>query len=202
MEEAKNGKRRRILIGTVVVVILFLLPAGSLFYLQSGLNYRTKIMAGLGDFGKIGDFNLLNQNGTPVSPETLSGRVSVVNFLPGNTVADRAICERFGKLQQGFDETSGVVFLSFIATDSIPGLLQIAKDLGINDHEQHFLLGASALEWQRLATDAFQMKNPGSQVALVDSNLTIRNYYDLNSNQEMGRLVEHIALIIPKQNRR
>jgi hypothetical protein len=202
MEESKAAKRKRIVIGTAVVAILFLLPAGSWFYLQSGLNYRTKALTELGDFGKIKDFGLRNQNGLSVIPATLRGRISVVNFLSDDRAASKAACERIGKLHQSFDEIGGVVFLSFIPADTSTNLLQLAASLGITGHKQHFLIGATAPEWQRLANDVFRMENPGSGVVLVDSSLTIRNYYDLHSNQEMGRLVEHIALIVPKQNRR
>ena len=201
-QEVKVDKRRKIVIGTMVVVVLFILPAGSWFYLQSGLNYRNKTLSELGDVGKITDFTLLNQNGLTVSAESMRGRISVVNFLQDDVTASRAVNERISKLHESFDKTDDVVFLTFIPTDNSSTLLQMASELGIKDHKQHFLLGAPAPEWQRLVSDVFRVENPGSGVALVDTSLSIRNYYDVNSNKDMGRLVEHIALIVPKQNRR
>ncbi|MFQ5446505.1 MAG: hypothetical protein ACE5FF_06190 [Saprospiraceae bacterium] len=202
MEETRSAKRRRIVIGTLVVIILFILPAGSWFYLQSGLNHRTKALAELGDFGKITTFNLPYQGGLLAVPDDLRGKVSVVNFLSGDSKADQLACERIGKVHKSFDETDGVVFLSFIPADSSANLLQLATTLGIEDYKQQFLIGVQKPEWQRLASEVFKMENPASDVALADTSLTVRNYYDIHNNTSMGRLVEHIALIVPKQNRR
>jgi hypothetical protein len=137
-----------------------------------------------------------------VSPEAISGRVSVINFLPADKQQAMALTGRLAKIHQSFNETEDVVFLSFIEADSTVKLLDLATDLGIYDHNQWFLIETTVSERQRIANEVFRIPDVEIGVALVDTSLTIRKYYDINSNEQMGRLVEHIALIIPKQKRR
>ena len=36
---------------------------------------------------------------------------------------------------------------------------------------------------------------------LIDNELTIRNYYNINEEASMNRLVEHLAIILPRERR-
>ena len=202
MEEQKMNRTKRILISILVVAILFVLPAGSWFYLQRGLDYHKKSKAELQDLGKAGDFQLKNQKNIVISPEMIRGKVSVINFLPEDREAGKALTRRIAKLHHSFDDTEDVIFLSFMPADSSSQLLDIANSLGIVDDKQWFLIGAEKSEWERLAKEVYKISNPETGVALVDTSLTIRKYYDINVNTDMGRLVEHIAMTIPQQKRR
>ncbi len=195
-------RSKRIAISVLVVVILFVLPGGSWLYLQRGLDYRKASLAELQDLGKTGDFQLKNQKNLMISPEMLRGRVSVVNFLPEDKETGKSLSERIAKIHQSFDDTEDVIFLSFMPADSSAQLLDIANSMGIKDDKQWFLIGTENSEWQRLAKEVYKIPNPENGVALVDTSMTIRKYYDINVNQDMGRLVEHISIVIPEQKRR
>ncbi len=195
-------RSKRIAISVLVVVILFVLPGGSWLYLQRGLDYRKASLAELQDLGKTGDFQLKNQKNLMISPEMLRGRVSVVNFLPEDKETGKSLSERIAKIHQSFDDTEDVIFLSFMPADSSAQLLDIANSMGIKDDKQWFLIGTENSEWQRLAKEVYKIPNPENGVALVDTSMTIRKYYDINVNQDMGRLVEHISIVIPQQKRR
>ena len=82
--QAPEKKKNVFLISGLVFLVLFVLPLGSIYFLNSGLQYRKTSVSELSDLGKVGDFNLNNQNNLPVSPAMLRGRVAVVNFFSEN----------------------------------------------------------------------------------------------------------------------
>jgi len=202
MEEQKTNKKRRVVVSVLVIAILFVLPAGSWFYLQQGLDYHKKSRAELQDLGKAGQFELKNQKNLMVSPQMVRGKVSVVHFLPEEQAAGKALTDRMAKVHESFDDTQDVLFFSFIQTDSSSQLLDMAQSLGIKDGDQWYLIGTEKNEWERLAREVYKIPDPASGVALVDTSMTIRKYYDINVDKDMGRLVEHIAIVIPQQKRR
>ncbi len=186
----------------VVYSVLFLLPFGSLYYLYMGRTHSRTAVAELEQLGKVSGFRFINQQNDTITPEGLHGKVTVVNFLPSDLDAAKLLAGRIRKVHQSFDETDDVIFLSFIVTDTSKTLLQTATRLGIEDHKQWYLLGTSSEEWSRLYKDTYHLPNPETGVAMADTSLTIRKLYDINDNVQMGRMVEHIAKVIPKQKRR
>ena len=182
--------------------VLFLLPIGSLYYLYMGRTHSRTAVAELEKLGTVAGFELKNQQSQPISPASLHGKVTVVNFLPKDLTAAKPLADRIAKVHQSFDETDDVIFLSFIEEDSTQTLLQMAGKLGIEDHLQWYLLGTTAAEWNRLSKEVYHLPNPELGVAIADTSLTIRKLYDINNNQQMGRMVEHIAKVVPKQKRR
>lgn len=196
------NKSKRTIITILVMVILFVLPAGSWLYLRRGLDYRKESMAELSDLGKVSGFQLKNQRNLLVTPEKIRSKVSVVHFLSADFEKNKEHTDRIAKVHQSFNDTEDVLFLSFVPADSTTKMLDLAISMGITDDKQWYLIGTDEAEWQRLANDVYKIPNPENDVVLVDTSLTIRKYYDINQNKDMGRLVEHIAIVIPEQKRR
>ncbi len=186
----------------MMFAVLFLLPFGSLYYLYMGRAHSRTAKAELEELGKVAGFELKNQLNEIITPEGLHGKVTVVDFLPKDLGAAKVMADRIGKVHQSFDDTEDVILLSFIEIDSTRTLLQAATQLGIEDHKQWYLLGVSDQEWQHLAKDVYHLPDPLTGVAMADTSLVIRKLYDINNNVQMGRMVEHIAKVIPKQNRK
>lgn len=182
--------------------VLFLLPIGSLYYLYMGRTHSRKAVAELEQLGQVTGFELKNQLSQPISPAGLHGKVTVVQFLPKDLALAKPLADRMAKVHQSFDETDDVLFLSFIQADSAETLLQTATKLGIEDHKQWYLMGTTAEEWDRLSAQVYHLPNLETGVAMADTSLHIRKLYDINDNQQMGRMVEHIAKVIPKQKRK
>jgi AhpC/TSA family len=182
--------------------VLFLLPIGSVVYLYMGRAHSRTAVAELESLGQVTGFQLKNQQNEPISPESLHGKVTVVNFLPKDISQAKPLADRIEKVHQSFDDTDDVIFLTFIESDTSMTLLQTATQLGIGDHKQWYLLGTSSDEWQHLSADVYHLPNPLTTVAMADTSLTIRKLYEINNNQQMGRMVEHIAKVVPKQKRR
>ncbi len=182
------------------LVILFVLPALSLYFLNSGKNYRLQALSELKEAGKVESFKLKNQRGLEVTPHMLHGKVSVACLLPENPDSAAFYSERLSIIHESYDDTKDVVFLSFINTPDSTKLLETATRLGIKDHDQWWLLRSEDSETARRL---YHFPKEGNlQVALADTSLTVRNHYNIYDNRQMGRLVEHIALIIPAQPRR
>ncbi len=184
--------------------VLFILPIGSLFYLYKGRTHSRTAVAELEQLGQVesASFNLKNQDNQPISPKGLHGKVTVINFLPKDLTSAKLLADRIGKVHQSFDETDDVIFLSFIESDTSQTLLQMATKLGIEDHKQWYLLGTSSEEWSHLSMDVYHLPNAENGVAMADTSLNVRKLYDINDNKQMGRMIEHIAKVVPKQKRR
>lgn len=201
MEEKENSSRNPVK-AILIFVVLFVLPAGALYFLNAGKNFREDYLKDLSDMGKVTEFNLPNQDNLPINPDVLKGKVSIVNFLDDNPIEAKEKVGRISKLHESFDDTDDVVFLTFFPTDSTKSTRDEAARLGITDNQQWYLIGAEKDQMEKLARESFKLKDPFSNVALVDTTLTVRNQYDINKNDEMGRLVVHISMIVPKQKKR
>lgn len=202
MEEKAKRTPQQVFMSIMVIALLFLFPALSWYYLQTGLNHRKKALSELNELGKVGPFQLKNQSNLIISNEGLKRKVTIVNFIPANKTIARNLTDRIAKVHQSFNEVDDVIFLSFTPADTSVQLIDMARELAIEDHKQWYLLGTTPEEWQRLATEAYKLPKVENSVALVDTSGTIRNYYDVNINQEMGKLVEQTVLILPKQKGR
>src|SRR5690606_25183071 len=141
MEKQTPEKKKNVfLISSLVFIVLFVLPLGSIYFLNSGLQYHKDSVAELGDLGKMGTFNIKNQLNSDVTEEVLKGRVAVVNFFSANDSTAKNQADRIAKIQQVYTGVEDVVFLSFIQSDSSMNLLSMANNLGIGDRKQWYLL--------------------------------------------------------------
>ena len=200
MEKQNNKKVNAWKILTFL--ILFVLPLGSVVFLTKGRTHRRTAISELKDKGGVAEFQAHSLHDEMVSSDFFHGKVAVVNFLSANNEKAKKQADRIAMLHQSFDDTKDVLFLSFISMDSSINLIQKANKLGIKDHEQWFLLGTEEKEWRHYSHDVFKIENPENGLVLLDTSLTIRHYYDIFSDPEMGRLVEHITVVIPQQKRR
>lgn len=204
MAEQEKKTWKRYLFTAIVFTVLFIFPAIAWFALQAGLDHNRAAKSELKeDLGKVGTFQIKDQDNQLLSPQSIRGKVCVVQFLPSDPAQALPLADRIAKVYQSYDGVDDVAFLSIMPADSAKTLLETAKALGIKDPGQWHLLGTNGQdEWRQLAASVYKMPNPGSSVVLIDTSMTIRHYYDIHSNPEMGRLVEHIALLMPKQMRR
>ena len=204
MENQPEEKKKKnvLLISGLVFIVLFILPLGSIYFLTSGKNYRMSSLSELEDKGKVGSFQLKNQNNLTITPDVLKGRVAVAHFLSANDSTARYQADRISKVHQSYNTTEDVLFLSFVQTEEGESLIDIASQLGVSDHKQWYLLSTNNSDWKDLPATLFKINDAEKDVVLVDTSMTIRRHYNIQNNAEMGRLVEQIAIVIPKQPRR
>lgn len=198
----------------ILVFFIVFMPLGSWYYLQSGFNYHKKLMSDLKDYGKIPEFNLLTQNGDSLNSNDLHGKIMIVNFYAENKPSTALTTDYARKILSQFKNRTDLIFLFHslnpeMQHDSL--LKAVAEKENLLNHQVYFLSG-DEVETAELFTLGYKIPMPEKKAAgqlpeecpffvLIDTNLTIRNYYDVNDKTSMDRLVEHLAIILPREKK-
>ena len=205
-EEKRITGVRRILQALALLLFLVVLPLGSWFYLRNGLDYRKKALEELGEHGTIPPFELPTYKRDTLSREQLEGKLVVASFID---FSDEEQTRRTGaylnKLHEQFDERPDLLFLQHVL--NVPGTDRIHSfelQHRLNDQDQCLFLISEGGDMEKRVrrlysmpvTDAAAPLN--TQLVLADTTLTIRRYYDLREEQQIKRMVEHIAIILPR----
>ncbi len=172
-----------------IILILFLLPFVSWYYLQSGLNWRKaaqEVMHGTTPFPTV-DYN--NGKGLTFSSELLEEHVSLVCFISCTNGEEQMTV--LHELYEQFKDTNkaNFILLDSCQTDTISSGDVVKKNWYRLPCSDSLTLCASLLnEWPE-----------GKTFALVDRNKVIRSYYSIATKDEKRILVEHMALLLPRE---
>jgi hypothetical protein len=173
-----------------IVLILFLLPFVSWYYLQSGLDWRKKaqeIMSGTKPFPSS---DYMARDGRMLTADSLDNHVSLVCFLPCSADASEQM-DVLTEIYDQFKETNKAIY---ILLDTCQSSLNTMAD-------------ARRKNWYVLpCTDSTSLCSsiltdwPDDRVfALVDRKGVIRSYYGIGSKDEKRILVEHMSLLLPRE---
>ncbi|MEL6865637.1 MAG: hypothetical protein AAFP19_14515 [Bacteroidota bacterium] len=223
MTESKE-KKAPFLQTIVLTMMIVVLPLGSWYYLQMGFNYYKDAMSELHEYGPLPNFALLNQMGDTIQEEQLKGKVAVISFVPSEAAARKKQLEITSALFDQFDVRDDIIFLLHESKDyalSADQLIREARENQLSDSEQLFWLSTDQSTMLDLLGNGYKMPNMAAQrekgspyplqadpdpqpgnypyIILVDTNLMIRNYYDYRDDQSVKRLIEHLALIMPRR---
>jgi hypothetical protein len=200
------AKKRRLswvqITGLLMFTIIF--PLVSWYYLQQGYNYRLQSLQELQDLGKVTNYQAINQKGDTLQSDNLRGNVLVAGFYPQEEELRTLMKERLTILHDQFDKRNDVRFLVHVPAGSGSPEM-VADELEIEDPEQWQVLAVSFSDWKQFAKTAYHWPldsltntyDPGL-LALTDTAGVVKNYYHLQENAEMGRLVEHITIVMPR----
>lgn len=172
-----------------VILILFLLPFVSWYYLQSGLNWRKaaqEIMHGKTPFPIVAYHNA---NGQKFSTDLLEEHVSIVSFVPCVEGS-----EQMTVLTEIYDQFKDTEKANFIQLDSCTKTIELVMDA---TKKNWFVLPCN--DSLGLCTTLMKEWQPGTSFALVDRNGVIRSYYSISTKEEKRILVEHMALLLPRE---
>jgi len=222
MEE--NKKKKRSLTDLIqmlaLTAMLVILPLGSWYYLQTGFNYHQDMMAQLKNYGEIPAFALHTQEGTQLSKEDLSGKLVVAAFFSNESAYKDSLFVGIKKIHKQFNEREDVYFLLHHLDSLSPAQLEeLAQRHQLKDKDQCFLLSGNPEQMQALlkgygipqlplATDtsAYEVKHSGASPVLdypflvfADTSSVIRNYYEVDKGKAIFRLVEHLAIKLPRE---
>ena len=188
-----NTKNKNYFALIALFLMLIVLPAGSWFYLNDGAKYRISAMEELQDFGQLSQEDIGEQN--------LQGSLVIAGFVSSNE-------EDFGntiqKLSDQFSDRQRVFFTLFNADSNSGSLEAYAKKYMLKNNPQVLLQNTPQESVEALAKNTFKLpleegltleENP--YLVLLDTTLTIRNYYDMRELTEMKNLVRHITRILP-----
>lgn len=190
----------------MLMLLLAITPIGTYFWMREGVDYRTERLAELQDYGAVGNFKAIDAQGAPFDTAGISGKMALVAFLPENKVEAKKLMERVEmvekQMEEQLDQRKDMLFL-FYTTEN--DLMNTAKELMAQENDKFVFVTVNSAEMARLKKETYHIatateigvesKNP---LTLVDLSSRIRHYYDPMRNEDMGKLVEHMAMILPQ----
>lgn len=210
--EKKKPTGKIILQYFLLFLFLIVLPAGSWYYLHKGLDYHKTAMEELKDYGQIPAFSLMNYDSSELNRENVAGNIVIAYFFSmQNEELSELFGERISKIHQQFDERKDVSFLFHVvdSAETAGAITSFAERYALIDREQCYFLSGDPAAMEMHARQGYKLPleegislgdNP--YLILADTAMTIRNYYDLRNEGEIRRLIEHIALILPRRKSR
>jgi hypothetical protein len=201
MARQQNKTIRLIFVTVVLLFMLVVLPLGSWYYLQNGLDYRISTMSELKQYGLLPDLSYRTLDGKNLTTADLRGKVTVTNVLDWHnpTLAD-AYGTYLQRLHEQFNERADVYFL--IHTPDTTKARAFAQQYGLQDSTQCFFLSGTPTEIAALPTNYHLSADAlKTHFTLIDTKTMVRKHYDVRDEQQVKRLVEHLALLIPLQKK-
>lgn len=207
MEQNKPSKAKRIITNIVLVFMLIIFPAMSWFYLDRGADFYRGMMADLGNYGEMPQFNLKNTSGDLIDEKKFDKKLSVINFA--SPIEDKEGYEGMKRVYDQFKDNSEVLFATMDSgkLDSISFGSQILEQ-GINPDKWSFLYGEDSII-QDLKTNQFTMNDSLQQLVgnidralvLVDTNNIIRNYFLSTDSIQTNRMITIMSVLMPRDEK-
>lgn len=194
--------------------MLVLLPLGSWLYMKKGYNYQKEAMSELRNYGQLSPFLAQDFFQRKIGSDELDGKLVLLNYYNSTKAADSRM-EMIEKLHEQFDDRTGVYFVN---VGMSPGN-KIEEQYALLDTNQVFFIPATDRPCFFLGQDILMPTNAGvsyqdsltfqpieastlpdfNYYVLLDTKGNIRNYYKADEPERMKRLVEHIALTMPRK---
>lgn len=195
-ESAKKKKIHWKVVG-MLFLILIILPAGSWYYLTKGYNYRKELLEDLKEpIGEVPNYQLMTADGKPFDFSSIKDNTAIIQFLGQDALQKDFLWQRMIKLHEQFDDRNDIKFISHIPNANLSTLPK--------DTAQWKVVTGTEMELDRIARENYKTEWKegesvvnNSRLILLDS-AQIRNYYDANVPFEMGRLLEHVTIVMPR----
>jgi hypothetical protein len=208
-EPKQNSKLIRILRNIIFGSILILAPAMSWYYLSKGMEWRKKADSELLDYGAIKEAFAIYPDGT--RENLLKSKVCVIHFFgehaeltPVNsTILDTAedLVDQFGFKPRNDRDDFRMVMIEENASSEFRSKVQKMP----NSELANWVWTGGMGGWTTVMKNSFDYYCESNNIkpypecyALADTSGRIRRFYNAEDPQEIGRMVEHIALILPK----
>lgn len=219
--EGTSTKNKIQVLGILIILIGF--PLLSWYYLKSGYDYQMDARSELKDYGKIPAFSFKDLDGSDYSNNSLGDTLSVFSFLGKEENINEEIFKVMGKLNTQFGDNRNLKLL-LVALDEKEfqpsGLDDLFQKYKL-DSRQHFMLSSpngSIQNWLgqkiKVPTQWIEKENEAAEIIfesnasgtlsdypffiLMDRKQMIRNFYHVDQVNEVKRMVEHIALLLPR----
>jgi hypothetical protein len=206
------GTKRAGRVFTIVALFLMLivLPAGSYIYLKKGFNWRLKAQSELGDFGRVKEINHFWPDGQ--KENLIEKKVCVLYFFgeaPALTPENQKIVDTGVELVKQFGFKPGSETNNFrlvmIASNS-PAEFKSYYQTRENADLSNWIWAGGLGSWTTILKNGYdyycqsQKVTPYQQYfAVSDTSGTIRRFYNAQDPDEVNRMVQHIAILMPKE---
>ncbi|MFZ1679260.1 MAG: hypothetical protein WAT91_18395 [Saprospiraceae bacterium] len=171
-----------------VILMLFLLPFVSWYYLQSGLNWRKQAQAIMSGTLPFPEGKWKDNSGRMLSSLDLAEHVSLVTLVTCEN--EETVANTLDSLYKQFRETKKSNFIILNQCKERPDLFADST----RTSWYVFTCGDST----QLCDLLMAFWPVGKTHALIDRNKVIRAYYDEVTKDEKRILLEHMALLLPK----
>ena len=203
MNEKKRSNKAGIWITVLLLIVVF--PGVGYIYLQRGLEYHRESYRQLEALGTLPAFEALTRADTTLNSAELNGNTVVLAMLGNDPVRSAGAVDKLNRLQDQFDHLDDVLFLALVEDDGFADLNRRFAGYGFNDTDQWPLLELSVPEYNAVAVDLAGRLGVDAltqdRFVLIDRAGEIRKVYDATDDQEMGRLIEHISYVIPRNKK-
>lgn len=160
-------------------------------------------------YHKIGDFNLINQNGDSITQDFYRDKIYVADFFFTTCLT---ICpvmtDHMLEIQEKTKADPEVLLLShtvFPKTDSVPVLKKYAEEKGVNDQKWNLVTGDKKHIYE-LARKSYLASKPDGDggpydmihtenFVLVDKQQRIRGFYDGTDPEAIEKLLKDIDIL-------
>lgn len=160
-------------------------------------------------FHKIGEFNLVNQNGDSISEQDFKDKIYVADFF---FTTCQSICidmaSSMQRLQEEYIDDADIRLLSHSVTpeiDDVPQLQKYAKEKGVIASKWQLATGDKKQIYNLARKQYLASKSEGDagpydlvhteNFVLVDKEKRIRGFYDGTNQEEITQLIEDIGIL-------
>jgi len=214
----ETKKDKNYLQAAMLLLMLVILPGGSWIWLNKGYNRSKAALDEMQNYGHLPAFQLTGLNGQPTDSSVVHDQMTLAVFLNSQDAKTEARLATLSTLHRQFDERNDFKLLIHFTDD--PNLNTIQEKSRLLDEEQIYLVKGSPGAIQQLIEKSYRLPNldqprePGSTLifknvssdnigdypfyVLIDEEGIIRNYYHADRPEDVERMVEHIALTLPR----
>lgn len=215
--EKEQKKNRNYVQAAMLFLMIVVFPGGSWIYMNLGYNRSKTALAELQDYGHLPDFQLMGVKGT-VDSSLVNGQMTLVAFVNPTQIETGSRMEVLETLHRQFDERND--FKLLIHLPETTDLASFQKKYKLEDDRQIYAVKGNIQTLSSLIKNTYRIpdlpaaREPGSSVdfqtssaadpnnypyyILIDEKGKIRNYYHADRKADIERMVEHIALILPR----
>lgn len=215
--EKEQKKSNNYLQAAMLFLMIIVFPGGSWVYMNMGYNRSKTALAELQDYGHLPAFQLTGIKGI-VDSSLVNGQMTLIAFVNPNQTETEKRMEVLGTLHRQFDERND--FKLLIHLPETTDLANFQKKYKLEDDRQIYAVKGNTQMLSSLIKNTYRIpdlpaaREPGSSVdfqtntqvdpnnypyyILIDEKGKIRNYYHADRTADIERMVEHIALILPR----
>lgn len=199
----KSPKRKTLIRVGILALILVVLPAISYYWLNSGFQLRKEAVGKTANFGKIRSVSVIYPDGE--KEDQIKNKVCVIHSFgedPDLTAENRQILDTCEKLFDQFG--SNIHFrMALIATGGSTEFRSHYQKMASAEFVTWAWTSASG-SWRTILENGYESFCKAEDVrpvkdyfAVCDTSGQIRRYYNALNHDEIERMVQHIAILLP-----
>ncbi|MDO8366132.1 MAG: hypothetical protein Q7T20_04985, partial [Saprospiraceae bacterium] len=203
--------KRRIITAAALTLVLVVLPAISWFYLRGGLQWRKDAVAELGSFGQIRGAHIIYPDGT--KEDQLKESVCVIHNFGSNPEltednkriieTNKRLYDQFGKMPNGSPQPYFKIVMIFEGGSAeFRSAIQTIPSIDYATWVRTGGLGS----WGTILNNGYEKfaverkaKQHKEFYALADPTGQIRCFYNALDDEQITRMVQQIARLLPQQ---